>query len=88
MPDREAPQRAFRQMIKQLACPACSLAFSDAAVDWGDAWQEGRIDLLKELRSTERDGPFKVRCEYCGRRSFIDYFTCKASLAGDTGLAA
>ena len=33
---------AFREMVKWIPCPNCAEAFTDAAVDWGDAWSEGR----------------------------------------------
>ena len=66
---------AFHQAIKTLHCLECGMKFTDYACDWGDAWLEGRIDLLKEDGKTERDGPFKVRCELCGQRHWYNYFS-------------
>lgn len=66
---------AFRRAIKTLHCLECGMEFTDYAYDWGDAWHEGRIDLMKELGSIERDGPFKVRCELCGQRHWYNYFS-------------
>lgn len=67
-------ERAFREMVKSLACPGCGVEFTDHAVEWGDAWLEGRIDLLREEGWQERDGPYKLKCELCGHRSWLDYF--------------
>jgi uncharacterized C2H2 Zn-finger protein len=64
----------FSAKVRQLRCPDCGLEFTDAAVDWSDAWWEGRLDLLKALGRDERDGPCKLRCEKCGHRSWLDYF--------------
>lgn len=66
---------AFHQAIKTLHCLECGMEFTDYAGDWGDAWLEGRFDLLKEDGQTERDGPIKVRCELCGQRHWYNYFS-------------
>lgn len=67
-------ESAFRKAVKSHRCPGCELEFTDAAVDWGHAWCEGRHDLLVEQGCTERDGPFKLKCELCGHKSWCDYF--------------
>lgn len=71
----------FRAMVKRILCPHCSEPFTDAAVDWNDAWCEGRRDTLAELDIQERDGPCKVKCEWCDERSLIDYFRETATKA-------
>lgn len=68
-------------MIKAIPCPSCGVEFSDFAVEWGEAWSEGRRDCLRELGPQERDGPHKVKCELCGERAFINYFANTASRA-------
>lgn len=70
---------SFRSMVKRIACPHCSNRYTDAAVDWGEAWSEGRRDRMAELGDQERDGPYKVKCELCGERGWIDYFAETAS---------
>lgn len=40
---------AFRNTIKNQNCPYCDEPYSDVAVDWGTAWNEGRLDALEEL---------------------------------------
>lgn len=67
-------QDPFRDMIKSIACPHCELEFTDFAADWGDAWCEGRRDLMDEHGWQERDGPYKLKCELCGKRSWLNYF--------------
>jgi len=74
-------KRAFRDMVKAIQCPSCGLEFTDAAVDWGEAWSEGRRDSLVEVGMQERDGPYKVKCELCGTRSLINYFSRTAKVA-------
>lgn len=71
---REEVDKAFADMIKTLHCPSCDLEFTDFAVEWGRAWYEGRLDLMAEHGWQERDGPFKLKCELCGHRSWLDYF--------------
>ena len=69
----------FREMVKRIRCPHCSEPFTDAAVDWNDAWCEGRRDTMADLELQERDGPCKVKCELCEERSWINYFSETAS---------
>lgn len=71
---RDEIENSFRNMIKALHCPECDLEFTDFAVDWGYAWREGRMDLMDEQGWQERDGPFKLKCELCGHRSWLNYF--------------
>jgi hypothetical protein len=66
--------QAFRARVKTLVCPMCDVAYSDAALDWAEAWQEGRRDLMQENGWQERDGPYKLCCELCGHRVWLDYF--------------
>lgn len=70
---------AFRTMIRRIPCPYCGEPFTDAAVNWGEAWLEGRSDTMFECDRQERDGPYKVKCELCDERSWIDYFAATAS---------
>jgi|GEM_PF-3356387 uncharacterized C2H2 Zn-finger protein len=76
---KEEIEVAFRAMVLKIKCPHCGEVFTDGAVDWGDAWREGRIDTLREFDTQERDGPYKVKCEWCDGRSFINYFARTAS---------
>ena len=71
---REEVEKTFREMVRSLKCPACHEKFTDFAIEWGDAWLEGRTDLLREEGQQERDGPFKLKCEICGSRSWLNYF--------------
>ena len=71
---RSEVKKAFRSLVKSLRCPSCEIEFTDWAVDWGDAWAEGRRDRMRETGNDERDSPYKVKCELCGHRSWIDYF--------------
>jgi hypothetical protein len=65
---------AFALAIKACTCPACGLEFTDAAVEWGNAWYEGYVDRIREDGHDIRDGPFKLKCEMCGRRSMYNVF--------------
>jgi transcription elongation factor Elf1 len=67
-------RQAFRDRVKTLRCPHCDVEFSDAALDWAEAWLEGRSDLMQEDGWQERDGPYKLCCELCGQRSWLNYF--------------
>lgn len=78
---RAEVEASFRSMILKISCPYCGEPFTDRAVDWGDAWQEGRRDTMRELDTQERDGPYKIKCELCNQRSFINYFAATASKA-------
>ena len=71
----------FRERVKGLHCPQCDVTFSDYALDWAEAWQEGRHDLMAEHGWQERDGPYKLKCELCGQRSWLNYFTWSVSRA-------
>jgi hypothetical protein len=73
-------QAAFAAAIKACICPACGLEFTDAAVEWGNAWREGYVDRIREDGSDIRDGPFKLKCEMCGRRSMYNIFGSTVSL--------
>jgi hypothetical protein len=76
-------QQDFRERVKLLHCPVCDLAFTDAALDWAEAWLEGRLDLMRENNWQERDGPYKLRCELCGQRSWLNYFSWSVRSAPD-----
>lgn len=78
---KEEIEADFRAMVLKIKCPHCGELFTDGAVDWGHAWLEGRIDAMRELDTQERDGPYKVKCEWCNERSFINYFARTASKA-------
>lgn len=75
MAHRDEIEQAFCDMVKSLQCPGCELEFTEYAVDWGFAWCEGRRDLMDEHGWQERDGPFKLKCELCGHRSWLNYFS-------------
>jgi hypothetical protein len=74
MSSAEEIKRAFRNRVKECKCPHCEMEFTDAAVDWGDAWYEGYRDSFRLRGSDIRDGPCKLRCELCGGRSWYDIF--------------
>ncbi len=74
MVTRQEIEAAFRERVKSIVCPNCELEFTDFAVDWGNAWLEGRLDLMNENGWQERDGPYKIKCELCGKRFWLDYF--------------
>lgn len=78
--DRPEVKSAFRAAVKSCACPACGLEFTDAAVDWGNAWREGYVDCIREGGSDIRDGPYKLKCEMCSRRSMYNVFANAVSL--------
>jgi hypothetical protein len=80
MTTREEVEASFALMLKGIACPECDRSYTDAAVQWSNAWHEGRRDLLEEIGSTERDGPLKIRCELCKSKAWINYFQQTASL--------
>ena len=72
---RSSPWPVAICLIRQCRQPsAWSVEFSDAALDWAEAWLEGRFDLMQEAGWQERDGPYKLRCELCGQRSWLNYF--------------
>jgi hypothetical protein len=71
---------AFAERIKRLTCPACSEHFSDAAVEWGNAWYEGYGDRIRESGYDLRDGPFKLKCELCDCRSWYSAFSNEVKL--------
>ncbi len=81
MTTRNEVEAAFGVMLKAIACPSCGAQYTDAAVQWCNAWNEGRHDLLVELDRTERDGPVKIRCERCGTKADVDIFKRTAALA-------
>lgn len=78
---------SFHAMVKSLKCPNCDLEFTDFALTWGDAWCEGRRDMEFEQGALEcsRDGPYKLKCELCGHRSWLDYFAGSVSSAEAPG---
>jgi hypothetical protein len=78
---RAEVEASFREMVKSLRCPSCDLEFTDFALIWGDAWLEGRHDLMVEDGGQERDGPYKLKCELCGHRSWLNYFARSVSSA-------
>jgi hypothetical protein len=80
MTNRDEVDAAFAAMLKAIPCPSCGAQFTDAAVQWCDAWIEGRHDLLREMNTTERDGPVKIRCERCGTRASVDIFRRAATV--------
>lgn len=80
---RAEVEASFRSMVLKIKCPHCDEPFTEGAVDWGNAWLEGRMDAMRALDAMERDGPYKVKCEWCDQRSFINYFTATASKADE-----
>jgi hypothetical protein len=71
---RDEVHAAFRAALKRLHCPTCDFEYTDSAVDWAEAWLEGRLDLMREEGKFGRDGPIKLRCELCGARAWTDAF--------------
>jgi hypothetical protein len=61
----------------------CGLNFTDAAIEWGDTWREGYVDRTLEEGSGIRDGPFKLKCELCGRRSMYHIFGRSVTLIAE-----
>jgi hypothetical protein len=43
-------QQDFRERVKLLHCPVCDLAFTDAALDWAEAWLGGMISGAERNR--------------------------------------
>ena len=74
-------EASFRAMVKQIPCPHCGESFTDGALNWSHAWCEGRRDTLLEFDTQERDGPRKINCEWCDKRSWINNFARTASVA-------
>ena len=86
MVPRDEIEREWRERVKTICCPSCGLEFTDAAIDWELAWQEGRMDLMRELRELgfgERDGDIKLKCELCEHRSWLNPFERAARSAAD-----
>lgn len=79
--NKEEVFASFSALIQSIECPACGQTFTETAVTWGEAWSAGRREALQELGLEERDGPYKVKCEYCGADAFINYFSRQAELA-------
>lgn len=77
---REEIEKSFHEMVKSLKCGSCKYNFTDFSIEWGEAWREGRVEALRECDVVERDGPYKVKCENCGKRSLICYFSKTAEL--------
>lgn len=71
---KEELEKAFRDNLKNHICPNCNTQFTDYAIDWGDAWGEGRREALREQDIVERDGPFKIKCELCDSKYYYEYF--------------
>lgn len=67
-------RKAFADKLKTLKCPYCELAYTDYAVDWSEAWMEGRRDTLRDVGMNERDGPAKLKCELCGQLAMTNAF--------------
>jgi hypothetical protein len=74
-------EEEFRETVKAHKCPACGAAFTDYAVDWGWGWFHGYRDRLAEEGRSMRDGPFKMECEACERRSWYELFGNSVKLA-------
>jgi hypothetical protein len=71
---RAEVEAAFAAAIKACTCPACGAEFTDVAVQWGHAWREGYVDRIRQEGRDIRDGPFKLKCERCGRKSLFHIF--------------
>lgn len=72
--NRDQVEASFMKLVLECRCPGCGETFTEYAYHWGEVWSEGRRDLLQEQGTTERDAPYKVKCELCGLRAQIDYF--------------
>lgn len=80
---REEIEDDARKRTKAHACPACGARFTDYAVDWGWGWFHGYRDRLAEEGTSMRDGPFKLECEACGKRSWYEYLGNRVKLVED-----
>lgn len=67
-------RKAFNDKLKTLSCPHCDAAYTDHAVEWTEAWLEGRRDAMRELGGNERDGPVKLKCGLCGGQAMTSSF--------------
>lgn len=67
-------RQAFHDQIRTLACPHCETNFTDFAVEWCEAWLDGRREAMRDLGREERDGPVKLKCELCGGAALTDVF--------------
>ena len=74
-------RQAFHDRLKTLSCPHCALTYTDYAVEWAEAWLEGRRDAMRELGYEERDGPIKLKCELCGGVASTNVFGSPAEPA-------
>lgn len=64
---REEVERAFRESLKKKQCVSCGETITDAAIDWG----------YTQPSEYARDGPFKLKCERCGKVQAYDVFSGK-----------
>ena len=64
---REEVERAFREGLKKKKCIGCGESITDAAIDWGNA----------QPSDYARDGPFKLKCERCGKVQEYNVFSGK-----------
>ena len=78
---KEEVRRLFYARIKGVLCPHCGEPYGDEAIVWAEAWQEGRMDLIREMGLDERDGPYKLRCASCGERAWLNIFSFTAEAA-------
>jgi hypothetical protein len=85
---RAEVEAAFAKAVKACICPACGLEFTDGAVAWGHAWYEGYVDRIREEGTDIRDGPFKLKCEMCGRESMFNVFGRTVTMLPENGSEA
>ena len=74
-PAQEAARRHRRATLKETRCFHCRVEYSDWAVDWAEAWFEGKLDAADEFHLDWRDGETKIKCELCGLRAWIGPFS-------------
>lgn len=81
---RASVRQAFADAVKSCICPACGAHFTDASIAYGDGWREGYVDRIREEGFDIRDGPYKLKCEACDRRSWYNIFSKAVTFVDDT----
>lgn len=76
---KQAEENQFREKFTALSCPDCGENYTDGALEWSRAWLEGRLDLMEENNWIQRDGPCKLKCEWCDARAWLNYFAWTVS---------
>lgn len=62
---RKQHEQDLLDLLIRLRCPCCELNYTEFAMLWGLAYVQGRIDVLEELGTSERNDTMKIMCELC-----------------------